>query len=87
MNSDATIKIKETLENLFDIQFDVIGGTSFGDAWFTIRPFNIEQELFEIKVRFKNKLRIIIEVNPEKYAAFSIKDMQLASPNQKSNFV
>lgn len=87
MNSDATIKIKETLENLFDIQFDVIGGTSFGDAWFTIRPFNIEQELFEINVRFKNKLRIIIEVNPEKYAAFSIKDMQLASPNQKSNFV
>lgn len=87
MNKDAANIIKKNLEDLFDIQFDVTGGTSYKDAWFIIRPSNEEQELFEIRVRFKNQLRIIIEVIPERYAAFSINDMGKASIGKKNNFI
>jgi 5-methylcytosine-specific restriction protein A len=86
MNNNATQKIKKYLEETYDIPFDIKGGMFYNDAWFKIKPQNHEQELFDINVRFKNKLRLVIEVTPEKYAAFSIKDMGEASMEKKEIF-
>lgn len=86
MDIAAKNRIKQYLEKLYDIPFEVKGDIHFGDYWFDIKPQNQERELFEIKIRFKNRIRLIIEVNPEKYAAFSINDMSMAGEEKKKIF-
>lgn len=86
MDTVASNRIKQYLERLFDIPFDVSGDVHFGDYWFDIKPQNLERELFEIKIRFKNHIRLIVEVNPEKYAAFSVNDMAMAGEEKKIVF-
>lgn len=86
MNNNTVQKIKKCLEETYDIPFDIKGGMLDNDAWFGIKPQNHEQELFDINVRFKNKLRLVIEATPEKYAGFSIKDMGEASTEKKEIF-
>lgn len=86
MNSNAAQRIKAYLEGMYDIPFDV-NQTGYCDNFsFGVRPQESHKELFDIEVRFINQLRIIIEVTPEKYAAFSIKDMSSASMEKKSMF-
>lgn len=87
MEMNAAYKIKTTLENTYDIPFDVVADYQSGDPQFKIRPAHSEQELFEVTIRFKNQLRLIIEIEPEKYAAFSIKDMASSSLEKKELFV
>ena len=86
MMDNASQRIKKHLEETYDIPFDVESGYKFKDPWFKIKPHNEEKELFNIDVRFRNQIRLIIEVTPEKYAAFSIRDMSLASPEKKMMF-
>lgn len=86
MNNSTTQRIKRYLEELYDIPFDVSRTGSYNDLHFGIKPHNSHKELFDIEVRFKNRLRMIIEVTPEKYAAFSIKDMSKASMEKKHMF-
>lgn len=86
MNNSAAQRIKEILETSYDIPFDVIGGLRDKDAWYDIKPHSNEEELFDIDVKFKNQLRLVIEVTPEKYSAFSIKDMATASEEKKKIF-
>lgn len=86
MDTVAINRIKQYLEKLYDIPFDIKGDIRFGDYWFDIKPHNLERELFEIKIRFKNHIRLIVEVNPEKYAAFSISDMAMAGDEKKETF-
>ncbi len=83
---DDNSVVKKHLEDAYDIPFEVNGGMHYDDAWYRIKPSGHEEELFDIEVRFKNQLRLIIEVKPEKYAAFSIKDMSTASEEKKELF-
>lgn len=87
MDVNANQKIKRQLEDLYDIPFDVDGGYHYKDPWFHVRPHNSEDSLFDIDIKFKNQLRLVIEVTPEKYAAFSIDDMASAAQAQKNRFV
>ena len=86
MVSDSARRIKRYLEAFYDIPFDVEGTMHYKDAWFDIKPQNSARELFDIDLRFKNQLRMVIEVTPEKYAAFSIQDMASASIEKKRIF-
>ena len=86
MNNTANSRIRRILEELYDIPFEVDGGKNYNDSWFRIKPQNAEECLFDIEIRFKNQLRIIVEVRPERYAAFSIKDMASATAFQKNRF-
>lgn len=86
MNSDSAQRIKLYLENIYDIPFEVGSSKHYPDNWYDIKPHNNAQELFDIEVRFKNHLRLTIEVNPEKYSAFSINDMSAASDEKKRLF-
>ncbi len=86
MDISATRIIKNYLENLYDIPFDVYQRSHFTDSWFDVKPQNSDKELFDVEVKFKNQLRMIIEVKPEKYAAFSIADMAAASIEKKRMF-
>ena len=78
--------IKHYLEELYDIPFEVSEKKNNQDPWYYIKPHNEEKELFGIDIHFKNEIRLIIEVTPEKYAAFSIKDMESASIEKKRMF-
>ena len=82
MEFSAAQRIKHYLERAYDIPFDVTDSKYYLDQCYTIKPHNEDKELFEIKAKFKNQLRLIIEVTPEKYAAFSITDMA-SSPIEK----
>lgn len=86
MNNNEVQRIKSYLEKLYDIPFDVNHTGNYSDSIFGVKPHNSHKELFNIEVRFKNQLRMIIDVTPEKYAAFSIKDMSVASMEKKRLF-
>jgi len=86
MDSKANNIIKKRLEDSYDIPFEVDGGHHYNDPWFHIKPSNTEENLFDIDIRFKNQLRLVIEVTPERYAAFSISDMASAADAQKQRF-
>ena len=86
MDSKALNRIKKYLEDAYDIPFEVNGGMHYNDAWFDIKPLGNDEELFDIEVRFKNQLRLVVEVKPERYAAFSIRDMSSATEEKKNMF-
>lgn len=86
MKSNAD-KVRKTLEDKYDIPFSVKEGTRYGDPWFNIKPANGNEEFFEIHIEIKNQIRIVVEISPERYAAFSIKDMSKADEFKKQMFV
>lgn len=82
MEKSVAIKVKKYLEELYDIPFEY---KVHGDELLII-PENDGNELFTIHAKIKNKLRLIIEVFPEKYAALSIQDMSSSSNDKKMLF-
>ena len=86
MDMNASSKIRKQLEDLYDIPFDVDGGYHYKDPWFHVKPHNSEESLFDIDIKFKNQLRLVVEVTPERYAAFSINYMASAAEAQKKRF-
>lgn len=87
MSITAAQVIKASLENEYDIPFQVDYIPHYSDMWFSVRPAESDKELFEILLKFINQLRLTIEVQPEKYAASSINDMSIASEEKKRLFV
>ena len=61
-------KIKESLQDLYDIPFKVSCKDVFTDLVYTIIPENDLEELFEITITIKQAVRMIIEIFPQKYA-------------------
>ena len=86
MDSNTANRIRNHLEKLYDIPFEVEQSFHYTDSMFCIKPQNADKELFEVILKFKNQLRMIIEVKPEKYAAFSIADMAAAPIEKKKMF-
>ena len=86
MSISAAKIIENYLEDVFDIPFEVFEGKDRQDVWFTIKPHNEGKELFVLKIKIKNQIRLIIEVIPEEYAGFSIRDMAAASLLKKEMF-
>lgn len=86
MKNRESQRLKSILQETYDIPFEVSGGITYDDYWFVITPKSQDEELFEIKVKIKNRLRLVVEVKPEKYAAFSIRDMSCASGEKKRIF-
>lgn len=87
MYVNANLEIQKRLEDLYGLPFEVKGDIHSKDPWFCVRPYNSDEDLFCVVLKIKNRLRIVIEVTPEKYAAFSISDMAVASDSQKKRFV
>ena len=85
MSRNSSI-IKKKLEDTFDIPFVVEEGLKYRDPVFSIIPENSNEELFEVNVEFKNNIRIVIEIIPEKYSAFAISDMSHATEEKKNIF-
>lgn len=79
--------IKKILEETFDIPFEVHGGMTFDEPWFKVVPENEMEELFEVNVSFRQKIRIIVEIVPQKYAKNMIHDMHSADTRKREIFL
>ena len=74
--------LKKLLEETFDIPFSV---KKLPDIY-TIHPSNDMDELFEIRVQFRNQVRIIVEIIPQSHAAAMLQDIAMASEEKKALF-
>lgn len=70
--------IKEHLEATYDIPFCVNCGSEYKDVSYRIWPDNELGELFEIRMLYRQEIRLIIDITPQKYAAEMLNDMQRA---------
>lgn len=80
-------KIKESLQDLYDIPFKVSCKDVFTDLVYTIIPENDLEELFEITITIKQAVRMIIEIFPQKYAARMLYEMKNADEAKRHVFV
>lgn len=86
MNIDC-IDIKKNLESKYDIPFLVNYKMEYHDFIYIIVPKNELEELFEIKITVRQNIRLIIEVEPQKYAADMLKDLQCVKNEKKAIFL
>lgn len=80
-------RIKDSLQDLYDIPFKVGSRIVYKDPVYLIIPENDLEELFEVKITIKQNIRTIIEIMPQHYAARMLNDMHNADENQKHTFL
>jgi 5-methylcytosine-specific restriction enzyme A len=79
-------RIKTELEKAYSIPFVVKSYVNKNEPVYSIGPQNSDQEYFTISVSFHNQLRLILELQPEKYASNFIESLSNASVEKKSLF-
>lgn len=79
--------IKYQLENTYDIPFHVKNGNEYRDLCYKIWPDNDLGELFEFKMLYRQGIRLIIEIYPQRYAAGMLNDMQNAQKDRINIFL
>lgn len=78
--------IKKELEMAYDIPFAVEFDNTSGLSVYTVSPVNDLQELFDLKISFR-QARIIIEITPQKFSRDFIIDIQSAPDFRRARFV
>lgn len=84
---NASKEIKEYLESTYDIPICVDCGIEYKDIRYRIWPQNDLGELFEIKMLYRQGIRLIIDICPQKYAAGMLDDMQHAEKEKIAVFL
>lgn len=79
--------IKHHLETTYDIPFCVNCGNEYKDISYRIWPDNELGELFEIKMLYRQEIRLIIDIVPQKYAAEMLHDMEQADEEKVCVFL
>lgn len=81
------LAVKSQLETAYDIPFHVENDNEYRDRGYKLWPVNDLGELFEVKMLYRQGIRLIIEVYPQKYAAGMLNDMQNADDNKIKIFL
>lgn len=79
--------IKQDLEMFYDVPFEVKLRMDYNDPLYLISPQNDLGELFEVKIYFRQRIRMIVEVEPQKYAASMIEEINNADIHKKKLFL
>ena len=79
--------IKKELEEIYDIPFSVKKINESGEAALLIGPAHTGEDLFQIKMTYRNEVRLIMDFMPEKYSADFIRTMALKGKEEKSVFM
>lgn len=77
------VLIKKHLEEKYDLPFSVKFRKEYNDPVYIITPENELEELFEVRLVFRQNIRLIIEVQPQKYAAGLLSDIQRAGKKKR----
>ncbi len=78
--------LQEYLEDVFSMPFCVSVETQDGDDVYLSYPKNEDQAFFEVRTRIKNNIRVIVEIEPQKYAAQLLREMSYAPNDKKKLF-
>ncbi len=87
MKSKKAEALQSYLEKRYDIPFYIRERASNGEISYFIAPANEMQSLFEITVTFRNEIRVVIEIRPQKFAADMISDMFNSSREKRELFL
>jgi len=79
--------IKDSLEELYDIPFLVSKTFEYTDPVYTVVPQNDMEELFSVSIFIRQDIRIIIEIEPQKYAAGFVREINSADPEKRAKFI
>ncbi|MBR4344166.1 MAG: HNH endonuclease [Lachnospiraceae bacterium] len=79
--------IKEDLQLFYDIPFDVKLKMEYQDPVFTISPYNELEELFEVKIYLRQRIRLIVEIEPQKYSASMMESINKADVGKRAVFL
>jgi 5-methylcytosine-specific restriction protein A len=79
--------IKRNLENEYDIPFVVTESVDNGEPVYIIAPEDDSKELFEIRVSFRNRVRLYMDFVPQKYSATFIEAMSHQPEESRSRFI
>ena len=82
-----TNDIRQRLEAEYDVPFVVLCTYEAGEPYYTIGPQNNAKELFTIKVSFRNKVRLYMDFQPEKYSAPFIQAMSEQPAENRNRFL
>ena len=80
-------KIRESLQDLYDIPFEVSYKDVYKNPVYTIIPENDLEELFEVVITIKQDVRVIVEITPQRYAARMLNEMQNADESKRRIFL
>jgi 5-methylcytosine-specific restriction protein A len=79
--------VKSQLEISYDIPFHIENSNEYRDRGYRLWPDNEIGELFEIHMLYRQGIRLIIEVQPQRYAAGMLNDMQNANKGKIGIFL
>lgn len=83
---DYCYSLKNHLESIFSMPFDVISSSLDGEICYTCCPQNEEKMYFDVTIYIHNHIRLIIEAKPQKYGGYILNDMALAPEEKKIRF-
>ena len=83
----TTKDIQRMIEQEYDIPFVVREKTENGEPVFIMGPDNPGKELFQIRISFRNGVRMLIEFVPEKYSVPFIESMSEKPEENRRQFV
>lgn len=76
--------IQSSLESIFDVPFRVVKKSLHGYPSIVIYPENSGEELFEVGVYFKDDIRVILEITPQRFAARSTQDISNSGEEKRN---
>lgn len=79
-------KIRSELEKLYDMPFFVKINQQHGEASYVVAPQNELKELFEVTISFRQRVRMVIEIKPQRYSANMLQEMCNASKEKQQTF-
>lgn len=78
--------LQSYLQNVFSMPFTVHKEQHNGFDVFASSPENEDQSLFEVRAYIQNDVRIVVEIQPQKYAKPMLQEMRTASNEKKNVF-
>ena len=82
-----TNDIRRQLEAEYDIPFVVHDSFDKGEPSYIIGPENKAKELFTVRITFRNKVRLNMDFQPEKYSAQFIESMASQPMDSRNRFI
>lgn len=72
---DLCNKLKSSLEHYFSMPFDVSSSLVDGEEHYTCSPTNEGAMFFDVNVYIHNKIRLVIEMYPQKHGGYILDEM------------
>lgn len=83
---DLCNKLKSSLEHYFSMPFDVSSSLVDGEEHYTCSPTNEGAMFFDVNVYIHNKIRLVIEMYPQKHGGYILDEMAEAEDYKRKRF-